>query len=338
MYECEVICDSYGPNGKRLTTLAVTTWKSVVAEFNTHCILSRNSASSRAIPAARLRKQLEEKPHIPQFRINAKGMTAGRYCDEWEQEEHTIVWLAARNSMFDAVDRLTATDHPHLPPIHKQWANRLTEPWMETTIVVTATEWQNFLNLRLEQTEEGLPAPQPEMYYTAEAMEKALMLSTPEFLPQFCWHAPYAMPNDISAEELAEAVVGRHYGSDAAMLTGDGRAEMNQGWFYRCMISAGRCATVSYDNLGEGVDVAKDLDRGFRLLKAGHMSVFQHQGMSLPPQMFIDSTVEPRNSKDRWSGNFKGWEQFRKIMNSEGLYKPSRKGGYAEPVKVEGWY
>lgn len=37
-------------SGVRLTTLQVTMPRIVLAEFNTHRMLSRNSASSRAIP------------------------------------------------------------------------------------------------------------------------------------------------------------------------------------------------------------------------------------------------------------------------------------------------
>ena len=35
--------------------------------------------------------------------------------------------------------------------VHKQWVNRLLEPYMWHTVIVTATEWENFFALRCPQ-------------------------------------------------------------------------------------------------------------------------------------------------------------------------------------------
>ena len=51
-YRARVLLDSVSPAGVRLTTLEVTFPRFVLAEFNTHRVFSRNSASSRAIPTA----------------------------------------------------------------------------------------------------------------------------------------------------------------------------------------------------------------------------------------------------------------------------------------------
>jgi hypothetical protein len=48
-----VILDSISPDGVRLTTLECVMHRFVLAEFNTHRMFSRNSASSRAIPVDR---------------------------------------------------------------------------------------------------------------------------------------------------------------------------------------------------------------------------------------------------------------------------------------------
>ena len=46
----EIIADSKNEHGQRLTSFLVVFPRIVLAEFNTHRMLSRNSASSRAIP------------------------------------------------------------------------------------------------------------------------------------------------------------------------------------------------------------------------------------------------------------------------------------------------
>lgn len=49
-YDAKILADSLSPDGVRLTTFKVTFPRIVLAEFNTHRMFSRNSASSRAIP------------------------------------------------------------------------------------------------------------------------------------------------------------------------------------------------------------------------------------------------------------------------------------------------
>lgn len=45
-----IIADSLNEHGNRLTTFILTFPRIVLAEFNTHRMISKNSASSRAIP------------------------------------------------------------------------------------------------------------------------------------------------------------------------------------------------------------------------------------------------------------------------------------------------
>ena len=76
-FGARVLADSIGPNGVRLTTLEVTIPRIVLAEFNTHRVLSRNSASSRAIPVERMIQRVMKDPFIPaQWGVNQKGMQA----------------------------------------------------------------------------------------------------------------------------------------------------------------------------------------------------------------------------------------------------------------------
>jgi radical SAM superfamily enzyme with C-terminal helix-hairpin-helix motif len=52
--EAKIVADSLAPCGARLTTFVVTYPRFILAEVNTHRALSRNSASSRAIPVEKM--------------------------------------------------------------------------------------------------------------------------------------------------------------------------------------------------------------------------------------------------------------------------------------------
>src|SRR4051794_11829677 len=77
-FDAKVLADSVSPAGHRLTTLEATFPRFVLAEFNTHRVFSRNSASSRAIPVARQLRRVLDDPYVPiEFGSNKPGMQAG---------------------------------------------------------------------------------------------------------------------------------------------------------------------------------------------------------------------------------------------------------------------
>ena len=65
MIKAEIIADSLSPQGHRLTTFICVFPRIVLAEFNTHRMLSRNSASSRAIPFNKMLEMVKTNPFIP---------------------------------------------------------------------------------------------------------------------------------------------------------------------------------------------------------------------------------------------------------------------------------
>ena len=173
-FDAKVLADSQSPAGYRLTTLEATFPRFVLAEFNTHRVFSRNSASSRAIPIAKQLRRVLEDPYVPiEFGSNQPGMQAGPALTGEKRDAAEHEWLHARD---DAVRRVLGlvTDpevaldgrRPARDPaagrgrrpraaqpsewlnVHKQVANRLLEPFMWHTVIVTATEWDNFWNLR----------------------------------------------------------------------------------------------------------------------------------------------------------------------------------------------
>ncbi|GAB3260740.1 FAD-dependent thymidylate synthase [Kineosporia babensis] len=229
-----IVADSVGPSGIRLSTLEVKMHRYVLAEFNTHRVFSRNSASSRAIPVAKQLETVRNDPAMPlEWGANQPGMQAGSALESSELER---VWLRARDSALVAAEELMKAG------LHKQLSNRLLEPFMWQTVIVTSTEWDNFFEQRCS------PLAQPEIRACAEAMRTALLDSTPAELTAGQWHTPY-----ISAEDSLD---------EADVLK----------------VSAARCARVSYLTHDGVRDPAKDLELYARLVSASpmHASPLEH--------------------------------------------------------------
>jgi hypothetical protein len=148
MYNVEILADSLSPQGNRLTTMKITFPRFILAELNTHRMFSRNSASSRAIPFKKMVQMVEENPFIPiAWQKDHKGMQGSEYFEEPLHIEGLIdSWLDAR----DEAIRI-AIDLNENGGVTKQLCNRLLEPFMWHTVIVTATEWENFFKLRCPQ-------------------------------------------------------------------------------------------------------------------------------------------------------------------------------------------
>ena len=235
-YSARVLLDSISPAGKRLTTMEVTFPRFVLAEFNTHRVFSRNSASSRAIPTAKLIERVEAEPAVPlQWGRNKPGMSASETLGEEEAAQGLAAWLSARDAAVAHARRLVELG------VHKQILNRLLEPFMWHTVIVTATEWANFFYLRIAAT------AQPEIRRAAELMRDALTASQPQVVTDGKWHLPLVQADEyvLALEDLKK-------------------------------ISAARCARVSYLTHTGVRDTAKDIELCERLLSDGHLSPFEH--------------------------------------------------------------
>ena len=142
-FKAEILADSISSKGHRLTTMKVTFPRFILAEFNTHRMFSRNSASSRAIPFNKMVRMVEENPFIPiAWQKDHKGMQGSEYLD-YKEPSAIAEWLRARNA---AVRFATDLNKDH--NVTKQLVNRLLEPFMWHTVIVSATEFSNFFKLR----------------------------------------------------------------------------------------------------------------------------------------------------------------------------------------------
>lgn len=301
-FDAKILADSRSPADYRLTTLEATFPRFVLAEFNTHRVFSRNSASSRAIPIAKQLRRVLEEPYVPiEFGSNQPGMQAGAALAGEKRDAAEREWLHARDDAVRRVlglvtdpDAISADDDlfeylgqveeairnraqsPQWLNVHKQVANRLLEPFMWHTVIVTATEWDNFLNLRCH------PDAQPEIRLTAEKMRTAIEASEPDQLGEGEWHLPLVRSEDREQVATLEDLI---------------------------KISAGRCARVSYLTHAGERDPNADIELHDRLLESGHMSPLEHPARPL-------STEDLKENE--WSGNFRGWCSYRKLIPGEG--------------------
>lgn len=234
MYKCEIIKDSICHT--RLTTFVVTYPRIVHAEMMTHRMFSRNSASSRAIPVDKMIKMVEEDPFIPTYwGKNQKGMQALEQIIDNDITKAREFWIEALSSSLYNARNLARLS------VHKQTINRLLEPFSWITVIITATEFENFFNLRCHKD------AQPEIQAIATMMKDEYEASNPIELSAEKWHLPF-IREDEKFENLEDCI----------------------------RVSVARCARVSYLNHFGIKNLEDDLRLFYQLKDSGHMSPFEH--------------------------------------------------------------
>lgn len=137
MNNVRILADSISPAGARITTMACTYWRAIHAEVMTHRAFSRNAASSRAIPNEKVLSAVRNNPAGPLvWGLNQPGMQAAHEIQQ--KDEAKATWVAAARAAADYSAHLASIG------VHKQIANRITEPFAYITTVITATDWGNF--------------------------------------------------------------------------------------------------------------------------------------------------------------------------------------------------
>ncbi len=197
---------------------------------------SRNSASSRAVPTNKMIERVLNNPAMPvEWGVNKPGMSASEALDAQQAQHARTEWLRARDDAVEHVRNLQKFN------VHKQIINRILEPFMWHTVIVTATEWENFYSLRCA------PNAQPEIRVAAELMRHAMKGSQPRTVCSGDWHLPLVQDDErgLPIEALKK-------------------------------ISAARCARVSYLTHDGTRDIEKDIELCGRLLTDRHLSPFEH--------------------------------------------------------------
>ena len=298
MIEAKVIADSISPQGDRLTTFILTFPRIILAEFNTHRMFSRNSASSRAIPFEKMVKSVQENPFIPiAWQKDHKGMQGNEYATSEEEIQRRIdIWLTSRDWAIKTAKYLYQED------VTKQLCNRLLEPFMWHTVIMTSGKegLENFFDLRNHE------AAEIHIQELARKMKEVYNKSIPKQLQAGEWHIPFG---------------DEWYSASSS---------------FNLKVSTARCARVSYTVVGEEgkePNYDNDLKLHDKLLESGHFSPFEHCAKAMSDEeyksfikgQFIVTHSEPdyedlgefSNSSKGWCNNFKGFIPYRYLIDKK---------------------
>lgn len=303
MISAKIIADSLSPTDDRLTTFICVFPRIVLAEFNTHRMLSRNSASSRAIPFKKMVKMVETDPFIPiKWMKEHTGMQGIEYFDGIEANEMSIHWRSAAIMAAKEARRLNDRG------LTKQLCNRLLEPFLYHTVIVTASEWQNFFALRAHD------AAEIHIQDLAYKMLEEYNKSEPKKLQEGEWHIPFG--DTFDKDRLYTMIEADHGVYDPILSYEESKDLLSAGHKriiseYMVKIATARCARVSYLNFEGKDDYAADIKLHDMLLASGHMSPMEHCAKAM------NSEGLNGYSQSDWCGNFRGFIQYRKTIKGE---------------------
>ena len=304
--KAEVLARSINPQGDELITYLLVYPRFIHSELMTHRMFSRNSASSRAIPFEKMVKMIEEDPFIPiAWQKNHKGMQGSEYFTDAENIEACInKWLEARDCAIEKAKELN--EDLGYGGVTKQLCNRLLEPFMWHTVLVTTSVTNesllNFFELRCPKYWVGNPTMYPKGSWkdlVKEMQEQGFdskpSITTYGILDKLKFNQSQA---EIHIQALAEAMWDARNMSTPKHLEegqwhipfGDkidpnfliipsenaqiGRLEnITLG---KLKIAIAKCARLSYNNHNGEIDYQKDIELHDRLLASHHMSPFEH--------------------------------------------------------------
>lgn len=293
------------PGYPSIATFELVYPRFIHSELMTHRVLSRNAASSRAIPIEAVIKAVRSNPATPShWGKNQSSMQAVAELTDVELQLAKDEWIEAANSAANHSARLAKIG------CHKQIANRVTEPfvWMKTLVTATSDNLQNFFWLRYHKD------AQPEFQILAARMHDELEHASrcEEFavLGEGEWHAPYVIPRPSRRNSVVESDL---------------------------RISASCSAQVSYRKLDDTLEKANNIFA--RLVESWpvHASPLEHQARPIvSPHPRFWHTKKWRNERGisgiRFpsphgegltglnkayyiSGNFSCWTQYRQLFN-----------------------
>lgn len=293
---------------KILSTILLRYPRFIHAEMMTHRQFSRNAASSRAIPIKKLIQDVMDNPAVPlHWGKNQPGMQANATTDtkvpwysmpldHWIHLSNEEAWLKARDSAVMMAESFAEAGY------HKQIANRLLEPFAHITVLVSATEWSNFLALR------DHPDAEPHIAMLAREVRKELNREDNiQDLVAGQWHLPFVTEGSWDAilmEMVSQGVTG-----DCSAMTLD----------YAIKKSVACCASTSYKTVdGFDMTMEKAIELHDRLVGATplHASPAEHVAQAdewrfHPNKMYWETPEQ--------HANFEGFKQYRKTLPGECL-------------------
>jgi thymidylate synthase ThyX len=236
--QARILADSRNQEtNDRLVSFEIANFpKVLLQELNTHRLLSRNAASSRAMPVAKVIERVKTEPYIPTFRENQRGMVGKVLVDQERADKAVHIYKTALDRAIEQAEQLGALQ------IHKEAVNRLLEPFMTVPVIVSGTEWQNFFNLRTS------PNATPDFQAVALLLEKLYRSNRPQVLSHGEMHLVYSdyIPDHLSLIDRLKVMSAR----------------------------CARISYTNHGS--NVMDIEKDLQLAENLLQDGHLSPLEH--------------------------------------------------------------
>jgi hypothetical protein len=302
---CTVIADSVTA-GSRMVTLELEYPRFIHSELMTHRMLSKNAASSRAIPIKKMHETITDKTATPvHWGKNQPGMSAKEEVDDLVKQGSIELWNSARDSMLHHSKVMSDTG------LHKQIANRITEPFQMMKTVISGTEWANLIWLRHHAD------AQPEFFELTDCIVKALDKSQSILLTAGEWHVPYVT---VKRDDFG---ILRYLDSNEQEMSKEDAIK----------VSSSCCAQVSYRRNDDSLEKARDIFARLIDSEPIHASPIEHQATPMKfknakqyltdmnPNLWEEGITHMDRDKNYWSGNLRGFIQHRKLIKSEAKWE-----------------
>jgi hypothetical protein len=313
-----VILASKGPGSALpVYTMHLRYPRIIHAELMTHRVFSRNARSSRAVPVKTMLAEVRDRPFVPwHWTRNQSGMqgvgmwdksivlkgAAGQFVDSDQPMSREAAWLWGRDMACDLAESFSDAEY------HKQIANRLIEPYTWIDVLVTSTDWKNFLHLR------DHPAAEGHIRDLACLVNDAMAVAPINTLRPGEMHLPYIVQKD---RDWAAKAAKAHCTTPKTLLA---------------MVSAARCARISYKPFDGDPTYERELDR-FKMLAGSdvvHASPMEHQCEADTLSFYevkraSENGMSPFKSGADFDhpelhGNLRGYIQFRKTIPNEAVF------------------
>jgi len=333
-----IISDSIS-NGNRITSYLLTVPQIIVKELLRHRMFSFSSSSMRAIPFNKVLGDIRENMFVPlAFQSHHSGMQGSEYLMGEESEKAKQQWIESGLRACEEAERLYNLG------VTKQLCSRIIEPFGYAKILITATEFENFFELRcpnyIAGVKEGqdkyrsrkdvlkdfayedasedfwrnINTSQAEIHIQAltEAMWDARNESVPKELKEGEWHIPFS--DKISYKELNNIIVKHGFKN----LTLSKHQKLHKELALK--ISIARCARLSYMTFDGEIDYEKDIQLHDQLLASHHMSPFEHCAKTMSEDerayYYKSNGPDPEDFETGWCRNFRGFIQYRYLIEN----------------------
>lgn len=287
----KIIAKSRNLKGEDIVTYELEYPRFIHAEIMTHRMFGRNAQSSRAVPITKTLEVNQDFVRPIVYGANQAGMSSSKELESKYLHKVIMDWDDYARGAFAASLDLSSSG------LHKQWANRITEPFSRIKVIITATEWDNFFWLRDDED-----AAQPEIVELAQRMKEVNENTPTVQLDIGMWHLPYVF-QEFTAR-------GKQIFLDTNANELDVKTALK--------ISASCCGQVSYRKLDDSIEKALQIYEKLFSGPKPHMSPTEHQA-KVPPK-YADFRTTGITHMDRignaWSGNLKNFVQYRQLIQT----------------------